>query len=314
MSSLSTKISSASANGLANVLSVPQTPPGSRYALILPARNEEKTIRKTLDSIVNQTLRPVALIIALNDCTDGSASIAEEFRRRYDWISVHRHDFSGGRNYAFKALIFAEAYKRLSEMELDFIGNLDADVTLPADYYQLVLQKFAADPGLGIAGGTFYQEKDGRGVAHFDVYTGSVVGMIQLFRMQCYRDIGGYRPVRTGGVDMAADTMARFRGWRTQSFEDIHFLHHRGLGTADASLLRAKYREGVRDYNMGYGFLFHALKCLRRIPERPYLIGSLARMAAYLAGMLGGRPTALSEAEQRFLRAEQRARIRSLFG
>jgi biofilm PGA synthesis N-glycosyltransferase PgaC len=277
----------------------------------MPARNEEAAIGFALASIVRQTHLPKALIIALNDCRDRTAEAAEPFLRDYPWITLYRHDFQGARNYANKARVFQAAMALLPEMKLDYIGNVDADVSLPPDYYQKVLERFEADPRLGVAGGVFYETRGGKETPNFDWYERSVVGMAQLFRMECYRDIGGYRPIATGGVDMAADIMARYRGWRTRSFPEIRFLHHRRLGTAESNLLRAKYMEGVRDYHMGYGFLFHALKCLRRIAEQPYIIGSAARMAAYLAGALGNGPMALNAEERAFLRSEQLGRIRS---
>jgi glycosyltransferase involved in cell wall biosynthesis len=286
--------------------------PWGAYALIMPARNEEKVIRHALDSIVNQTSRPKALIVALNDCTDGTAAVVAPYVAAYSWISMMRHDFEGKRNYGKKARIFAEAFSGLANLELGFIGNQDADVSVPPEYYREILDRFGRDSRLGIAGGTFYELRGKMEIPHFDTYAGSVCGMAQLFRLDCYRDIGGYRPASTGGVDMAADAVARYRGWRTRTFPEIRYRHHRPLGTAESNLFRAKYKEAVRDFHMGYGFLFHLLKCVRRIPERPFLVGSLIRLAAFCASYFGNSPMVLDKGERDFLRAEQRLRILSL--
>lgn len=280
-----------------------------RYALILPARNEAGVIHYSLDSVVRQTVTPVAVVVALNDCTDATAEVVEPYLRRYPWISLIRRNFGGDRNFGNKARVFSEAFDLVSNLRPEFIGNLDADVTLPTDFYERLMLRFQADPRLGIAGGRFFELREGKQIRHFDENEVNVGGVVQMFRVVCYREIGGYLPIKTGGIDMAADVMARHRGWKTVSFPELRFQHHRSMGTAEAELWAAKYREGVRDYHLGYGFVFHGLKCIRRIPESPFVLGSLARLSGYCREAVKGKPQGLPPEEQDFLRAEQRTRI-----
>src|SRR5438128_1618529 len=64
-----------------------------------------------------------------------------------------------------------------------------------------------------------------------------VAGGCQLFRRQCFEDIGGYIPNKAGGIDWIAVTTARMMGRRTRSFREKSFFHHRSLGTAERGRL-----------------------------------------------------------------------------
>jgi hypothetical protein len=47
-----------------------------------------------------------------------------------------------------------------------------------------------------------------------------VSGACQLFRRQCFEEVGGYRPIKSGGIDWVAVTTARMKGWKTRTFPE----------------------------------------------------------------------------------------------
>ena len=64
--------------------------PGTRFSIIIPAFNSAKHIRKTLDSIKNQTFKSYELIVICDSCEDNTAEIAREYTDKvYEVRSGH---------------------------------------------------------------------------------------------------------------------------------------------------------------------------------------------------------------------------------
>src|SRR5262249_54199354 len=61
---------------------------GSKYVLISPCRDEAIYIRHTLDSVINQTIRPAKWTIVDDGSTDETPRILRDYQGRYDWIQV----------------------------------------------------------------------------------------------------------------------------------------------------------------------------------------------------------------------------------
>lgn len=69
--------------------------------------------------------------------------------------------------------------------------------------------------------------------------------------MACFEEIGGYTPIKAGGIDWVAVTTARMKGWTTYSFGERTFNHHRKIGTAGTNELISRFRYGRKDYFLG---------------------------------------------------------------
>src|ERR1017187_4631778 len=198
--------------------------------LVTPARNEAEFIEGTLKSVIAQTVRPVRWVIVSDGSTDGMDDIAGRYLADNPWIELVRMPERKERHFAGKVHAFNAGYARLKDLEYDVIGNLDADVTFDPDYFDFILKKFAANPMLGCAGTPFRE-----GSLQYDFRFTSiehVSGQIQLFRRQCFEDIGGYTPIKTGGIDLVAVITARMKGWQTRTFQEKVYEHHRKMSSA----------------------------------------------------------------------------------
>jgi glycosyltransferase involved in cell wall biosynthesis len=218
-----------------------------KYVLISPARNEEKFITKTLDSVVAQTCLPQRWVIVDDNSTDQTAGIVESYARHYPWIELVRRAQDPDRNFASKAHAVALGFEVVNLFQFEVVGNLDADVSFEPDYMEFLMGKFSDDPELGLAGTPFTQ--DGDYDSSKDSFEGEnyVAGPCQLFRRECFQQIGGYVPNRAGGVDWIAAMTARMKGWKVRSFPEKRFHHHRTLGTAGRGPLRALFSYGEKD-------------------------------------------------------------------
>src|SRR5438874_2824007 len=171
---------------------------GLKYVLITPARNEEAFIEKTLASMVAQTRLPERWIIVNDGSIDNTAGIVDNYARRFSWIELIRCPNRADRSFSGKVHAFNTGLGHVESLKFDVIGNLDGDVSFDADYLEFLLSKFAAHPRLGVAG-TPYQEEN---AIHDERFKSPdhVSGACQLFRHECFEDIGGYMPINSGGI------------------------------------------------------------------------------------------------------------------
>ena len=277
------------------------------YVLVTAARNEERFIERTLTSVVSQTVRPLWWVIVDDGSTDRTAAIVQQYADRYPWIQLIRRSSGNERSFASKVLAFNEGYARLGSIAHDVIGNLDADISFESDYFAFLLGCFEADLELGVAGTVFAEEgyessRDSfEGQAH-------VAGGCQLFRRQCFQEIGGFTPNRSGGVDWVAVTTARMKGWKTRAFRQKSFFHHRTMGTADKDTMSAMFFSGRRDYRLGKHPLSQLLRVVYRMTKKPVVVGGLALMSGY-AWAIMRRESRVSRDLIRFRRREDTLKL-----
>jgi len=281
-----------------------------RYVFITPARNEEAFIKKTLDSVVTQTVLPERWVIVDDGSMDHTAEIVESYAKRHPWIELVRRVQDRDRNFASKAHAVNTGLERASSLQFEILGNLDADVSFGPDYMEFVMQRFSEDPELGVAGTPFTQE--GHYDSSKDSFEGEnyVGGPCQLFRRECFQEIGGYAPNRAGGLDWIAVMTARMRGWKVRSFSEKRYRHHRTLGTAGRSSWAASFSYGEKDYYLGGSPLWQLFSVAYRTTKQP--TEGLALLSGYCWAAIRRAERPVSSELMRFHRAEQMKKLRAI--
>jgi glycosyltransferase involved in cell wall biosynthesis len=285
-------------------------PDNLSYILITPARNEEKLIGMTIEAVVAQTERPKLWIIVSDGSTDRTDEIVKSYQGKYPWIELMRMPEHRDRNFAAKVHCFNVAYERVRPLDYKIIGNLDADIVFEPDYFEFLLEKFARFPDLGVVGTPYVEE--GR---HYDYrFTNieHVSGGCQLFRRECFEDIGGYVPIKGGGIDWVAVTTARMLGWRTRTFLEKSYTHQRRIGTASHNVLVALFRQGRKDYFLGGHPLWQLLRSCYQMRHRPYVIRGLLVWIGYAWSALFRVEKTISPELMQFHRSEQLRRLKRL--
>ena len=279
--------------------------------LITPAHNEEAFLEKTIQSVVYQTVRPVRWVIVNDGSTDGTAAIATRYAARHHWIDVVNMPVRRHRSFAAKVHCFNTGYERVKALHHQIVGNLDADISFAPDFLEFLLSRFGEDPRLGVAGTVF--REDGYS-SDSDSFEGQhhVSGQCQLFRRECFEAIGGYVPHAAGGIDWIAVTTARMMGWKTRSFCDRSFFHHRSLGTAQRGRLASLFSYGEKDYYLGGHPLWEPFRVAYRMAKRPYVLGGLAVGSGYLWASLRRIPRPVSPELMQFHRHEQMRKLRAI--
>jgi glycosyltransferase involved in cell wall biosynthesis len=279
------------------------------YVLITPSRNEEAFIEKTIESVIHQTVVPVKWVIVNDGSTDSTGVIAGRYAAQYDWIEVVNRPVRQERNFAAKVHAFNAGRERLKDVEYEIIGNLDSDVSLDADHFEFLLNKFKDDPRLGVAGTVF--SEDGGYSSATDSFEGQnhVSGQCQVFRRQCFEEIGGYLANKAGGIDWIAVTTARMIGWKTRSFREKSFFHYRHLGTAERGVFAAAFSYGEKDYYLGGHPVWELFRVTYRITKRPFLVGGLGLSLGYGWAMLRRAKRPISNELMAFHRKEQMRKL-----
>ena len=288
---------------------------GLRFVLVTPARNEEQFIEGTIRSVVAQTARPARWVIVSDGSTDNTDEIVRRFVDEHPWIELLRMPEHRDRSFAAKAVCFNAAYDRLKSGDFAIVGNLDADITFEPDYYEFLLQKFAAMPRLGVAGTPFIEDAThphDHTYAHRFADLQHVSGACQMFRRQCFEEVGGYVPIKGGGIDWVAVTTARMKGWQTQTFPEKTCFHHRKMGTAHRSPLMARFRHGQEDYYVGGHPLWQLLRGTFQMKSKPFVVGGLWLILGYFWAMAKRMHRPVSPELVAFHRSEQIARLRRM--
>jgi glycosyltransferase involved in cell wall biosynthesis len=278
------------------------------YILLTAARNEEAYIEATIQSVVAQSVPPIRWIVVSDGSTDGTDDIVARYAGTHAYLRLIRLQSTGPRTFGAKANAISLAYSLCKDMAFDYVGNLDADVTFGPTYYEDVIARMESDPKIGIAGGLLYDNHSGTYVRQRTSVEWSVSGPVQLFRRECYSQIGGYKTVRSG-VDAVAEVEARMHGWIVRAFPELTVYHHRLTGSHSRGVLSRHYYRGLHDYILGYHPIFMLATCARRVTVRPLILASLARFIGYLRGLLFKRPKEVGPKFVRFLQREQLRRL-----
>jgi len=281
------------------------------YALVTPARNEEAFIEKTIESMIRQTILPVKWVIVDDGSTDRTGEIVGRYLAQYPWIEMVQMPQRRDRSFAAKVQAFNAGYRRLDGLQYEVIGNLDGDISFERDHLEFLVGKFAEDPTLGVAGTVFREEGYS---SETDSFEGRrhVSGQCQLFRRKCWEEIGGYIPHRAGGIDWMAVTTARMMGWRTESFREKSFFHHRHLGTAERSILSSLFSYGEKDYYLGGHPIWELFRAAYRTLKTPYIVGGMALGLGYCWAALCRTPRPVSRQLMAFHRKEQIDKLKAI--
>lgn len=283
----------------------------NKYVIITPAKNEQDFIEETIKSVLSQSIPPLEWVIVSDGSTDMTDDIVRSYCKRHSFLRLVRLENRDGRNFSAKAAAFEAGLHVLQTREYEFIGNLDADVSFGSDYFERLLDRFHGRPRLGVGGGLILEKISEEFCAQV-IHQHSVAGAVQLFRSRCFMEIGGYVPVKSGGIDAIAEIMARMLGWEVETFPDLQVLHHRRVQTGAASVFKTRFRQGINHSRMGYHWLFQLLSAASRLADPPIVIGAALVMVGYCWGTLRYREKVLSRPLVEFLRSEQLDRIKSI--
>jgi poly-beta-1,6-N-acetyl-D-glucosamine synthase len=281
-----------------------------RLLLITPARDEAAHLERTVRAVAAQTQPPDLWLIVDDGSGDETPELLERLAREVPFLRAlqapSRRRIAGedGLAVAAEAVAFNAALASVDAEQFTHVGKLDADVELPPDYLERLLERFEAEPGLGIAGGVLLEREQGDWRAT-KVPVNHVRGALKLYSLECLEAIGGVQ--ERLGWDTIDETYARMRGFETRSLPELQARHHRPVATRGGTL-RGRARHGQCAYILRYSPWWVALRSLKVACLRPRVLSGLAFLYGYARAAARGEGKVEDEQYRRFVARELRGR------
>jgi glycosyltransferase involved in cell wall biosynthesis len=270
----------------------------AKLLILIPAHNEAEHLQICLESFVNQTRIPDALVLIDDNSTDTTPAIAIEFEQKYPWIKYIRKDYGSGHLPGSKVIEAFYFGMRAVSFSFDFIGKFDADIVLPPNYFERMLQKFGANPKLGMCSGLLYIKQNDKWIYEPIAAKNHIRGPIKLYTKACFEAIKGLQPAI--GWDTADVLLARYNRFEVDTVCDLQVKHLRPTGQA-YSVINA-LKQGETLYTLRYGLILGLLASLKMALSRKSLLLPLHHAKGCLRAYRQGKPRLLSAAEGIFAR------------
>lgn len=268
-----------------------------RICIIIPAHNEEVHLMNCLDSFTAQTLPPNELIIVDDNSTDNTFNIASGYAQKFDWIKVLRRK-SLDEHIPGKKVVDTFNFGLKHVSEYDLIGKFDADIVLPPNYFEIMLNHFQSHWKLGICSGLLYVEKNGKWVYENISDKSHIRGPVKLYHQACFNKIGGLKP--GVGWDTVDELLARFHDFDTHTDPSLQVKHLRPTGHGYSTKKRQSKGEAL--YKMRYGVVLAKLAALKMAWQSKSPVLYVLVILGYLKALLQGTPRYVTKGEGDFIR------------
>ncbi|SFC14857.1 hypothetical protein SAMN04487891_106198 [Flagellimonas taeanensis] len=227
-------------------------------SIVIPAHNEAAYLKDCLDSFVGQTHLPNEVIVVDDNSSDDTFAIAQNFAQEFPWIKVLQR-MSADEHIPGKKVVDTFNFGLQHTAEFDLIGKFDADIILPPNYFESMVNLFQANWKLGMCSGLLFVHK-GRDWAYENIADKTHIrGPIKLYHKACFNRIGGLRP--GVGWDTVDTLLAKYHGFDTQTVPELKVKHLRPTGHGYSS--KNYQAKGIALYKMRYGIVLTKVAALK---------------------------------------------------
>jgi poly-beta-1,6-N-acetyl-D-glucosamine synthase len=287
-----------------------------RILIISPVRNEAAHIALVVRSVAAQELTPARWIVVDDGSTDDTLAILRGLEDEVPFLTVtETGGAAAGGAVAVRDRLARAAAPRTFNAGLALAGNLspythvmklDGDIELQPSYFRVLMERFAANPALGLAGGVLDEPLPGGGMRRIKIARNHVHGALKCYSSACFTAIGGVQ--ERLGWDTIDETYARMHGFETISYTDMVSVHHRPLGSADGTV-RGHARHGTCSYIAHHPLSWVVLRAFRVGCRRPAVLSGAAFVYGYLRAAARKVERVPDPEYRRFTRREMRRRM-----
>ena len=196
----------------------------SGYIIVTPLKNECNNIPNLVESILNQTIKPTLWVIVNDNSTDCSKELLSKYSKKYGFIKVidfptKYDEYDTGLHYSEVCKYgfdYAIDYANKNNIPYEYIGLLDADITLEKGYFEKLIKEFQKNQNLGILCGVIYSW-NGKEYIMESYRRDLPRGAARLWRKECFFDTGGY--IISYSPDTVSNIKALLKGWKIATAE-----------------------------------------------------------------------------------------------
>lgn len=277
-----------------------------KICCVIPTYNEEAFIGKTLASIASQTYLPKQVVVVNDNSTDDTQQIIDEYVVKHPWISSI-YNSSENKHFPGSKVIraFEKGFETLNNT-FDVIIKLDADLILPNNYFERIVDVFKSDAKIGMAGGFAYIEKNEEWILENLTDKDHIRGAFKAYRKECFEQIGGLKPAM--GWDTVDELLCKYYHWKVVTLPDLKVKHLKPTGaTYDQS---ARYKQGEAFYTLGYGFLITTIAGLKLALRKGKPLLFIDYLKGFFKAKQAKTPLLVTKEQAEFIRKYRWKKIR----
>lgn len=277
-----------------------------KYYVIIPAYNEAQYIGKMLQSLALQTILPTKAIVVNDNSTDETTTIAEEFTANNNWLTVVNRKSDAAHMPGSKVIqAFNTGYEVIDE-DYDIIVKLDADLILPANYFETIIEVFEKDSKVGMAGGFAYIEKNNEWTLESLTDKDHIRGAFKAYRKECFLQIGKLKPAM--GWDTVDELLARFYDWKIITVPSLKVKHLKPTGASYTK--QARYKQGEAFYSLGYGLIITTIASIKLAmkKKKPLLFADYIK--GYYKAKNNKKPLLVTQKQAKYIKAYRWKKIK----
>tara|TARA_B100001758_G_scaffold240047_1_gene245097 strand:+ start:654 stop:1508 length:855 start_codon:yes stop_codon:yes gene_type:complete len=269
-----------------------------KVCIIIPVFNEQDFIKNSVESLINQTIKPAEVIYVNDNSTDNSKNIIKNLTGKCEWIRIIDHKsvqehIPGGKvieafNFGLKNL----------ETQFDVICKFDGDIILPTNYIEKIIEIFNKKEKVGITGGNLYILKNRKWIYENIAAKTHVRGPIKAYRAECFNDIKGLKS--SIGWDTVDVLLAQKKGWLIYTDRNLIVKHLKPTGQKYS--LKSKILQGESLYKMRFGFILSVLSLLKSSFNNYSISRLFFGFVGYIISFLKQKPFIVTEEEGVFIR------------
>lgn len=252
-----------------------------------------------IESLTNQTLLPKKVVVVNDNSTDKTATIISDFANKYNWLTTINTTSSPSHIPGSKVInAFYKGFEKLDD-NYDIICKFDADIILPKNYLESIVNLFNSNEKIGVAGGLAYIKKNNKWIYETISSKDHVRGPFKAYRKACFKEIGGLKP--SIGWDSVDVLLAQFYGWKVSTDKSLHVKHLKPTGKTYHK--KSKFLQGEALYKMRYGIVLTVISAIKSAFNKRSLSFFTNTTTGYFKGKRRKLDLLVTNEQGKFIRA-----------